>query len=305
MKRKIRIIIAAIVAISGVATLLAPAGEASAATAWCTLENGEYQEHFAKYCARAIVGDHKDTKITETYQTGYNTNSTQTYTVATWCGSYKTVCKKIIKDHLSYNNNSSTAPTKDYFVDMIYDVIKGGVSKADPCASSKANSGAYESCKKGSWEYYYKDSSQAGGSNTGGGSGGGSGESKKGEEDPAKTGNCTSILPASWCNKENPESLGESGIVKMVKFVISVMTGAVVVAGTIGIIICGVLWMTARDNQTQVATAKRRLLEIVIGMVAWGLIAVLINFFIPQTEAKTNEDLSRSVETVKTEEKIA
>ena len=303
MKRKIRIIIAAIVAMSGVAALLAPAGEVSAATAWCTLENGEYQEHFAKYCAYQIGIAHGSTKVTEKYQTGYNTYATAKKTVEGWCvgtSSYEAPCKRIIKDHFAYDNNSSTAPSKDYFVGMIYNEMKKGKNHIDPCAS------VYESgkpgCKFSNWEYYKKSQTD---SDNGSGGGGSGGESKKGEEDPAKTGNCTSILPASWCNKENPESLGESGIVKMVKFVISVMTGAVVVAGTIGIIICGVLWMTARDNQTQVATAKRRLLEIVIGMVAWGLIAVLINFFIPQTEAKTNEDLSRSVETVKTEEKIA
>ena len=81
------------------------------------------------------------------------------------------------------------------------------------------------------------------------------------------------------------------------------MTGAVVVAGTIGIIICGVLWMTARDNEAQVATAKRRLLEIVIGIVAWGLISVLINFLIPQEESTTNSIVG--VETTIVEEKDA
>ena len=298
MKRKIRIIIATIVALSGVFALLAPAGEASADSAWCTLENGEYQEHFAKYCAHQIGITHGSTKVTESYTiAGSSKTFTETWEVSKWClgSSYEAACKRIIKDHFEYNNNSSYAPTKDYFVGLIYAEMKQGKNHIDPCGSVYES--AKPNCKSSNWEYYKKQKTDSDGG-SGGGSGGdsgGSGESKKGEETPAKTGNCTSILPASWCNKDNPESLEEDGIIKMVKFVISVMTGAVVVAGTIGIVICGVLWMTARDNPTQISTAKRRLLEIVIGMIAWGLIAVLINFFIPQSEATTESKLNGAV----------
>lgn len=297
MKRKIRIIIAAIVALSGVFALLAPAGEASADSAWCTLENGEYQEHFAKYCAHQIGITHGSTKISGTYTIpGSSKTATETKAVSSWClnTAYATTCKKIIKDHFKYNNNSSYAPTKDYFIGLIYDEMKQGKDHIDPCGSVYQSGQA--GCKSSNWEYYKKSKNGSdGGSGSGGSEGGSGGESKKGEETPAKTGNCTSILPASWCNKDNPESLEEDGIIKMVKFVISVMTGAVVVAGTIGIVICGVLWMTARDNPTQISTAKRRLLEIVIGMIAWGLIAVLINFFIPQSEATTESKLNGAV----------
>ena len=70
----------------------------------------------------------------------------------------------------------------------------------------------------------------------------------------------------------------------MIKFVADILTGAVVVAGTVGLVICGVLWMTARENEAQVATAKRRMLDIVIGMVAWILVYALANLFIPKNE---------------------
>ncbi len=93
-------------------------------------------------------------------------------------------------------------------------------------------------------------------------------------------GACTSLLPNSWCSSKDG-----SGIQEIVSLVIAVLTGGVIVAGTIGIIYCGVMWMTARDNENQVATAKRRMMEIVIGIIAWVLIYALANLFIPKSSS--------------------
>ena len=68
-----------------------------------------------------------------------------------------------------------------------------------------------------------------------------------------------------------------------------------VVAGTIGIIICGFLWMTARDNEAQVAKAKKRMIDIVIGIVAWILLALIANLFIPKDSTKIQSDAGISV----------
>ncbi len=90
---------------------------------------------------------------------------------------------------------------------------------------------------------------------------------------------CTSILPGELCDDDNK---GE-GITYIISLVIAILTGAVVVAGTIGIIICGVTWMTARENEAQVAMAKKRMLDIIIGLVAWVLLALVANLFIPKS----------------------
>ena len=47
--------------------------------------------------------------------------------------------------------------------------------------------------------------------------------------------------------------------------------------------------MTARDNPVQVQKAKKRILEIVIGIVIWVLLAILIALFLPASDDVVNE----------------
>ena len=135
-------------------------------------------------------------------------------------------------------------------------------------------------------------STGSGGYTGGGGSTGSGGYSGSGGYvspiAPVDEGDCTSILPNSWCT-------GDNGIANVINLIVTILTGAVVIAGTIGIIICGFLWMTARDNEAQVATAKKRMLDIVIGIVAWVLLALVANLFIPKDSTKIQSDAGISV----------
>lgn len=70
-------------------------------------------------------------------------------------------------------------------------------------------------------------------------------------------------------------------IMSLIKLVIKILTAGVTVAGTIGVIICGITMLTARDNAAQVEKAKKRIFEIVIGLVLWVLAAVLVGFILP------------------------
>ncbi len=103
----------------------------------------------------------------------------------------------------------------------------------------------------------------------------------------AEKGECTSLLPDDWCYEEGTEEGTKSvedssnGIMEILRWVAGIMTMGVGVIGTIGIIWCGFLVLTAKDNESQVAAAKKRLLEIVIGMIVFGLAGVLINLFLP------------------------
>jgi hypothetical protein len=107
--------------------------------------------------------------------------------------------------------------------------------------------------------------------------------------DSVEEGECTSLFSPSWCDKTS-----DSGIRNVAGFIVSILTGMVLTAGTIGVIICGYIWLTARDNAERVAMAKRRMLDIVIGIVAWGLLATLANLIIPQTEEEINSNYTSS-----------
>ena len=67
----------------------------------------------------------------------------------------------------------------------------------------------------------------------------------------------------------------------MIKLAVNVMALGVTVLSTIGIIISGVMIVTARDNVGQVAAAKNRIYNIVIGLTLWGILAIGINLILP------------------------
>lgn len=93
-------------------------------------------------------------------------------------------------------------------------------------------------------------------------------------------GACTSLLPGAWCNSRDG-----TGINNVVSLVLAIMTGGAAVAGTIGLIVCGIMWMSSRDDEVKVAKAKKRMADIVIGIVVWALIYALANLVIPRTSS--------------------
>lgn len=100
--------------------------------------------------------------------------------------------------------------------------------------------------------------------------------------DPEKENQCATIL-RDWCN--TAETDGEKALMDMIKFTISVLSIGIGVLATIGLIICGYLIMSARDNEAQVQKAKKRMVEIVIGIVLWALGALALLLIIPDSEA--------------------
>ena len=71
------------------------------------------------------------------------------------------------------------------------------------------------------------------------------------------------------------------GVHKIMQFGIETFTIGVVVLGTIGIIIVGLMYMTSRDSEEQVAKAKHRFLQIVIGIAAFFLFDLVISMLLP------------------------
>lgn len=87
---------------------------------------------------------------------------------------------------------------------------------------------------------------------------------------------CTSILPGDWC-----EGDGSAGISGILNLVLNIMTMGVGILATVGLIISGIQWLTARDNENQVIKAKSRIFNIVIGIALWGVMYMLLAWLTP------------------------
>lgn len=90
-------------------------------------------------------------------------------------------------------------------------------------------------------------------------------------------GNCQKGGEMMFCDASGTGN----GILFVIRIALSILMAGVGVLGTIGIIWCGYLILSARDNEAQVVTAKRRLLDIIIGIAAFGLIWVISELILP------------------------
>lgn len=88
----------------------------------------------------------------------------------------------------------------------------------------------------------------------------------------------TSILGGGGC-----VNVGEGGdaIFNILNTILTILTYGVGIAGTLGIIISGIQYLTARDNEAQLTKAKSRLINIVIGLAAYAMMWTLLQWLIP------------------------
>ena len=120
-------------------------------------------------------------------------------------------------------------------------------------------------------------------SNEGSGENVGDDGSGSGKEAYSYDGDCASLFSSDWCDGENNKN-GEV-IFNLIKLVIHILTAGIVVAGTVGIVWCGFLILTSRDNEQQVASARKRLIDIVIGIVLFVLLSLIVDLLLPDGEA--------------------
>lgn len=73
----------------------------------------------------------------------------------------------------------------------------------------------------------------------------------------------------------------ESGIDTVLNLIINIFTVIIGILAVIGITIVGVQYLTAGDNVDQTRKAKRRMLEIVIGLAAYALLYTGLNWLLP------------------------
>lgn len=81
----------------------------------------------------------------------------------------------------------------------------------------------------------------------------------------------------------------ENGMMFVIRMVLNIMLAGVGIIGTISIIWCGVLVLTARDNEAQVAAARKRFIDVVIGIAALWLSIGIVELLLPG--GKEHKDL--------------
>lgn len=74
---------------------------------------------------------------------------------------------------------------------------------------------------------------------------------------------------------------GKTAIENILKLVANILIYGLGVAAVLGVVIAGIMYMTARDNEQQVAKAKMRLFEVVIGLIAWAVMFAVLNWLLP------------------------
>lgn len=84
------------------------------------------------------------------------------------------------------------------------------------------------------------------------------------------------------------EKGGGEGIKCVILTVVNILSVLVGIVGIIGIVIVGLQYLTAGGNEEQTRKAKRRLFEIIIGIVAYALVAALLSWLLPNYRPDTN-----------------
>ena len=74
---------------------------------------------------------------------------------------------------------------------------------------------------------------------------------------------------------------GDMDIEGLLRIIVSILGYGLGVAAVLGIVIAGLQYLTARDSEAQVAEAKKRLYNVVIGLIAWAVMFVVLNWLIP------------------------
>ena len=71
------------------------------------------------------------------------------------------------------------------------------------------------------------------------------------------------------------------GIFNILNIVLNIMTAGVGILATIGFVVAGIQYLTARDNDGQIAKAKMRMLQIVIGLFVFATMWAILNWILP------------------------
>lgn len=100
----------------------------------------------------------------------------------------------------------------------------------------------------------------------------------EGDASTSTTSSGAVILTDCW-DKASGEN--GKGIMCVLKIALDILTVGIGILGVLGIVIVGIQYLTAGGNEEQTRKAKRRMFEIVIGLVAYVLLYALLNWLLP------------------------
>lgn len=84
------------------------------------------------------------------------------------------------------------------------------------------------------------------------------------------------------------------GISSILGVVINIMMGLMTILAVIGITVTGIQYLTASGDEAKATKAKRRMFEIVIGLVAGVMVYGVVNFLMPNGVTETMEQLEQT-----------
>lgn len=87
--------------------------------------------------------------------------------------------------------------------------------------------------------------------------------------------NCGAVILADCCKED-----GE-GIQCILKMVVDIFSAGVGILGVVGICIVGIQYLTAADNEEQLRKSKKRLIDIIIGLLIYACMYALLSFLLP------------------------
>ncbi|HMS92802.1 MAG TPA: hypothetical protein PKD28_00295 [Candidatus Saccharibacteria bacterium] len=92
------------------------------------------------------------------------------------------------------------------------------------------------------------------------------------------------VLPSSLCNaatKGDKDKIEDTGVWKLLKLVVNIMTAGAGILAIAGIIYGSVMYTTAGGNQEQVKKARGILTNVVIGVIAFAAMWALLQWLLP------------------------
>lgn len=87
---------------------------------------------------------------------------------------------------------------------------------------------------------------------------------------------CAVLPQDTICNAS-----GEAGVMELLKWVLKAMVALVGIAAVGGVIWAGILYLSASDNASQVKQAKTIIVDVAIGLIAFGLMFLVLNWLVP------------------------
>ena len=88
------------------------------------------------------------------------------------------------------------------------------------------------------------------------------------------------------------EETAENSVFNLLQLVIEIMSGTVGILGVVGILVIGIQYLTAGGNEQKTTKAKRRLFEVIIGLIVYAVLFAALYWLnvIPQADHQTTPE---------------